>query len=168
MPKTQNNAVRNFRAKIAKTDLRLFDEILSLLEDLMYVPQLTRAKTSVLVFVNRTLKETIAKFTVQSGSRLHFYTKFYAVRPYPSLYVDSLKHLHDYYGETYWRCNCESCGRCKGEPQHYIYERSDGKKDFYCGAYLYEIRNISPDDIQEIKQALSRQHRYFLSRHATE
>jgi hypothetical protein len=166
LSKTQNNTVQDFRAKIANTDLPLFDKIFSLLENFEYVPQASKSKTPGLAFINNKLKERVAKFTMHGDGRLHFHTKFFDVKPYPPKYRDSLGYLHDNYGKTYWRCNCESCGKCKGEPQRYVYENADGKIDFFCGSYLYEIRNLSSDDIQDVMQSLSEQHQYFLNRHS--
>ena len=161
LSKAQNQLVQDFKAKLIAEDTLFFDQILSILKKIEYIPEKNNTKMPSIIFKNKKLNKKIAKFAIHGDDKLHFYTKYFSIQPYPEKCIDSLRFLYTKYGDTYWTCDCENCKKCTGLPERYTYCHSDGKEIFYCGSYLYEIRNISINDIKMIEHILLKQHQYF-------
>jgi len=148
----------------------MFWELAQYADALGYRPVRNKTKEMSLDFRKSSCRATIMKMAEhESGHGSYGYgerdrpelrLKFYASREYSQIFREGIRTVIENFNGRY--TGCYGCGRCKGEPQGYVYIYPDGRRVFRCGSELISIFDYSAEDLPEIKNLLRAQDEYFV------
>lgn len=158
---------------LTEQDALLYRQIIDYLVELGYVPQKQKVRGYVLSFRHGQSNKVIAKAGVSGGKdkRPFVSIKFFDCKSVPVKYCEALRHEIESHGGRYCgplRSNirknaCGRCPPCTGDGLGYYYVHPDGREVLRCGAYPIVIPDLTPHDIDHMKQLILEQHSYFLS-----
>lgn len=168
----QHNLIEDFLSHIDQNYHALFLELADYAISLGYTPIRNKTQDFSIDFRKNKTRKTILKMEEKEqkhdgyrygernvpGLRL----KFYASKEYSDTFRKGIQRVIEDFDGKY--TGCYGCGRCKGEPQGYIYEYQDGRRVFRCGSELVSVFNFTPDHIQEMEKLLKEQDQYFSGR----
>ena len=84
--------------------------------------------------------------------------RFFAFPDYSEIFHKAVQYVIERFDGKY--TGCYGCGRCHGEPQGYHYTYPDGRKVFRCGGELLSVFDFTEENLEEMKELLSRQAEY--------
>lgn len=153
----QKQLVNHFYELLNETKEKLiFYEIINLLLELGYTPIKCKTKDFCLDFYNSKYKQKIAKLR-----KNEIKLKFYACEEYSVKFSKTIKNVIEEFNGKY--TGCYGCGKCKGSLRGYTYIYPDGRNVFRCGSELIAIPDITEEDLDEIKQLINVQHKFFIN-----
>lgn len=88
--------------------------------------------------------------------------KFFAAKEYSDVFQKAVKRVIEEFDGKY--TGCYGCGKCTGELEGYTYVYPDGKSVYRCGNILLKVAPVSIENLEEIKQLLEIQDKYFISK----
>jgi hypothetical protein len=61
-----------------------------------------------------------------------------------------------------------TCHYCEGEPSAHVYTYifPDGESRSHCGAFAFEIPDVTAEDLKEIKELIKEEHAFLLKHEA--
>lgn len=144
----------------------MFNELAEYADNLGYIPKRTKTKNFSIDFSKSKVKKTIMKFEDHDngipsrvpGLRL----KFYANKTYSDIFEEGIKRVIEAFEGRY--TGCYGCGRCKGDLEGYTYRYPDGRSVFRCGSELIAIQNWHDGYLEEIKQLLKAQDKFWINK----
>lgn len=139
-----------------------------------YLPEKRRVQGFSLAFKHETSKKLIARFDMRQIKRQTPFpllsVKFFGVREVPAKYTQALvRELASgmYQGSPLSKTNKNECLRhecaCTGGRLGYYHQYPDGTEVLRCGAYPIPIYDLTPADVEEMKNVIGLQHEYFQS-----
>lgn len=138
-------------------------KIIDCLTDLGYVPERQKVQGYVLSFKNKKVNKTIAKIGFKNGKGVVYSLKFYACENPAPKFSNAIRVTIVKSKEQYKCSNCGACGVDK-QVRGYHYTYPNGREFIRCGAYVVEIPNLAPEDIDDFNNLIAEQHTYFLAR----
>lgn len=167
---TKQEALMNEFLEAIEEEYRpLFKELAEFAVSYQFNPVRNKTQDFSIDFKNSKLKKTIMKMEVAEqkhdgfgygerkipGLRL----KFFATKEYSKIFQHAVKSVIEDFDGKY--TGCYGCGRCKGNPQGYVYTYPDGKKVFRCGSEQLSIFDFDESNLDEIKQLIQNQIEYW-------
>lgn len=163
--KAQTDLLAGLLAKMNAEDQTLCRRIADCLTELEYMPQKQKVNGCILSFRNSRIQQTIAKIGLRDTSKKAFFSlKFYACKNPPPQYTAAVKRAILKTPGQYACCDCRACG-AREEDHGYRVTGPDGLAFVRCGAYVIEIPDLGPDDLDGFCALLREQHQYFIQRH---
>lgn len=163
MKNSQETLISELISRLDADDQIICREVIICLESLGYVPQRQSVQSFMLSFHNKAVRQTIAKLGVKSGGKAFYAVKFYAFKNPPPRFTGVVRDTVLKSNMQYQCSNCGICGAAEGE-RGYMFTYPDGTKFIRCGAYVVEIPELTPEDIDDFCTLLREQHAYFLLR----
>jgi len=158
----QNKLIDIFLSMIDDDKKLIYSPILSYLIELGYKPQRQKTQDYVIAFKHTLHGKQIAKIGIHQKERTVFFAlRFSACVKYSQKFSDVIRDM--VLSSNQFIPMCDICKLCKGDKHVYTHELPGGEKVSRCGAYAYEIPDITVEDISEIKRLLNEQHAYFLT-----
>lgn len=162
--KAQTDLLAGLMAKLNAEDRTLCRTITDCLAELGYMPQKQKINGCILSFRNSRVQQTIAKVGLRDTHKKAFFSlKFYACKNPPPQYAAAVKRAILTTSGQYACCDCRACGAGK-EDRGYRVAGPDGLEFVRCGAYVIEIPDLGPDDLDDFCTLLREQHQYFIQR----
>lgn len=148
--------------------------VAELLIKLGYLPERRKVQGFSLAFKHETNKKVMARFDMRQVKKQTPFPimsiKFFGVKDVPARYTEAL--VRELEGGMHWskphsETNKSECPRCKykctGGNLGYYHQYPDGTEVVRCGAYPIPIPDLTPADVEEMKDVILKQHEYFLS-----
>ena len=164
----KSDFIQEFLSQIPAEYTNLFRTLAEHAVSLGYRP--VRCRTSGLNIDFRSSKagRTIMKFTLEEEKHDGFAygernipglrMRFFASGEYSEIFHKAVQYVIERFDGKY--TGCYGCGRCQGEPQGYHYTYPDGRKVFRCGGELLSVFDFTEENLEEMKELLSRQAEY--------
>lgn len=156
-----STVLNDFLNNLNREDKQIYSEIAAFAYELGYKVKRARTKDINYVFTNNKTKKHILKFSYRDG-KPELKMKFYASNNYSDLFHEGVKNTIEEFNFKY--TGCYKCGKCKDEPEGYIYEYPCGDKYFRCGSELICLPPIKKDNVSEILCLLKTQHEYYMTK----
>jgi hypothetical protein len=157
----QGGIMETFLSMLSAGERLIYEPIMSCLSELGYKPQKQSTQGYVISYKHPLHNKQIAKIGIRGKKPAAFFAlRFSACSGYSQKFSNAV-HEAILTGERYIPM-CDTCKICKGGKHVYTYELPSGETASRCGAYAYEIPNVSMDDVDEIKRLLREQHEYFI------
>ena len=158
--------IDNFLAVIPAEYREMVNDLAEFSDSLGYTPKRNKVSLFSIDFSKSKIKRTVMKIEecdpkISSGIP-QLRLKFYANTIYSDVFKDSIKSVIEKFDGKY--TGCYGCGRCKDEPEGYVYLYPDGRKIFRCGGELIPIQKWYEGHIDEIKQLIKTQDDFWLNK----
>lgn len=150
----------------------IFMPIAEFLIELGYLPERRKVRGFSLAFKHKDSKKIMARFDMRQIKKQTPFPlisiKFFGVKDVPPKYTQALvREMEDGHHEGPPRSQTQKnkCGRCgyscTGGEVGYYHQFPDGKELLRCGAYPIPIYDLTPGDLEEMKEIIRKQHDYF-------
>jgi hypothetical protein len=169
----KNQLISVLMSLLDEEDKSMCQQIIDCLVELGYVPRKQKVQGYVLSFKHNQNNKTIAKIGVRDGNnpKAFIAIKFFACKSAPEKYHDALRREIESHNGQYCgplrsnteKSKCGYCSSCTGGGLGYYYMYPDGNEVLRCGAYPITIPDLTPNDIDTLKEIVLEQHNYFLS-----
>lgn len=168
MIKRQEQLLEEYLKQINEQYYAMFKDLAFYCDSLGYRPVRNKTQMISIDFKNTTSGKSIMKMDTLEGrhdgfaygerNRPGLRLKFFATKEYSKIFQNAVKRVIEDFDGKY--TGCYGCGRCKGNPQGYVYVYPDGKTVFRCGSELLCIFDFE-NSIEEIKLLLKNQAEYY-------
>lgn len=163
---TKADILGELNRRMDAQDRAVFEAISDRLAGMGYAPRAVHARGAVLQFVDRA-GHTIAKAGGREGaSRAFFAFKLYAAfqnaaggEP-ETRFRAAVQSAADRSGHRYRCVDCGACGEAPGE-RGYPALDAQGAAYTMCGAYVVEVPDLRPEELDELFRLIDAQHTRF-------
>jgi hypothetical protein len=153
--------IDTFYGMISCEEKLVFQPIINMLIELGYTPVKKQTKGYILSFSNLDHNRVLARCGIRGGGGNAFFgLRFSSCANYSKKFADVVRSR--ILSSNSRMAKCSECGFCKGENFVYTYTFPNGETKAACGAFVLEIPDVTPDDIEEILRLMGEQHEYFM------